>query len=315
MRDSEGTASAPSVPWQASFAALGIIWGCSFLFIKLGLQSFTPVQVAFIRLALGALTLLVLLRAMGVRLPRSRGLWGRFTVTGLLYCTLPGLLFAFGQTHVSSILAGIINGATPLMTLLVVLVAFPEEHPTRERVVGLLIGFAGVLVVLGAWQGFAGGELIGVVACVAAIACYGIAFPYTRRHLSGTGERPAVIAAGQVSMGALLVVPVLLLEMVAGDPTIEQPIELDTLLGLIALGALGSGVAYALNAQVVIAAGSTVASSVTYVTPVVAVVVGVLVLGESITWYEPVGAVIVLVGVAIAQGRLSPVMRRVRLRA
>jgi len=293
-----------TLPWQLSFASLGVIWGCSFLFIKLGLQSFSPIQVGFLRLTIGAATLLLLSRAMGVGLLRRPGALRHLAVTGLLYCSLPGVLFAFGETHVSSAVAGIINGATPLMVLLVVLVAFPEEHPTRQRVAGLLVGFAGVLVVLGIWDGFAGGELIGVLACLGGITCYGIAFPYTRRHLVGTGDHPVAIATGQVGMGALFLLPVMLLELAAGGGRVATPIPADTLLGIVALGSLGSGVAYALNAQIIKAAGSTVASSVGYLSPLVAVAVGIAILGEPIAWYEPVGALIVLTGVAIAQGRL-----------
>jgi drug/metabolite transporter (DMT)-like permease len=103
-------------PWQVSFLALGAIWGCSFLFIKLGLQSLTPVQVAFGRVAIGAITLLGIARLTRTALPRSARTWRHLSVTALLFCSLPFTLFAFGETHVSSILAGIINAATPLTT-------------------------------------------------------------------------------------------------------------------------------------------------------------------------------------------------------
>lgn len=292
-----------TLPWPAAFAALGLIWGCSFLFIKVAVGSFSAIQVGFGRLLVGALTLLVIAAATRTPMPRRARTWGHLAVTGLLFCSLPGVLFAFGEQHVSSILAGIINGATPLVTLVVVLAAFPEEHPTRERVAGLAVGFAGVLVVLGVWNGFAGGELAGVIACIAAITCYGLAYPYTRRHLAASGESPVAIAVGQVTTGALFLLPVFLVETVAGGGSGTAP-TLDAVGALLALGALSSGVAYVLAARLIIAAGSTVASTVTYVTPVVAVVVGIAVLGEPVQWYQPVGAAVVLLGVAIAQGRL-----------
>ncbi|MFN8622493.1 MAG: DMT family transporter [Chloroflexota bacterium] len=291
----------PGLPWPLAFALLGLIWGCSFLFIKVAVGSLSAVQVGFGRLAIGAVTLLVIAALSRTRLPRDPRIWAHLAVTGLLFCSLPGVLFAFGEQHVSSILAGIINGATPLMTLLLVLVAFPEEHPTRERMAGLGVGFAGVLVVLGVWNGFAGSELEGVIACIAAIGCYGLAYPWTRRYLAGSGEPPVAIATGQVLTGALFLAPLFLVDLVAnGAPAPTK----DALLALIALGMLSSGIAYVLAARLIIVAGSTVASTVTYVTPVVAVVMGILVLGEPIEWYEPVGAAIVLAGVAIAQGRI-----------
>ncbi len=305
--------SGRAVPWQASFLALGVIWGCSFLFIKLGLQSLTPVQVAFGRLAVGAVTLLAIARLTRTSLPAAARTWRHLCVTALLFCSIPFTLFAFGETHVSSIMAGIINAATPLTTLAVTLLAFPEERPTRERIVGLMVGFAGVLVVLAVWQGFEGGELAGILACVAAICCYGLAFPYTRRHLAATGDGPIALATGQVLLGAAFLVPVVILESVLGGGRIVTPVAFDTIAGMLALGALGSGVAYILNTQIVLVAGSAVASSVTYVTPVVAVVVGAAFLGEPLGWNEPIGAVVILLGVAIAQGRIRlPIPRRER---
>lgn len=291
------------VPWPALLLAAGAIWGCSFLFMKLGLQSFTPIQVGFGRLVIGALTLLVLCRVTGTRLPRGEA-WRHLAVTGLLLGSVPFVLFAYGETRVSSILAGIINAATPLTTLAVMLVAFPEERPTRDRIAGLLVGFAGILVVLGAWNGIGGGELPGVLACVAAITCYGIALPYNRRHLSRTGEGPLALATGQVVMSALLLVPVATGEVLLGGGQVLLPIALDTAVGMLALGALGSGVAYVLNQQVIAVAGASVASSVTYITPLVAVVAGVAFLAEPVSANEPLGAMVVLLGVAIAQGRI-----------
>lgn len=292
------------LPWQVSFLALGAIWGCSFLFIKLGLQSLTPVDVAFGRLAIGAAVLLVLARLTGTPLPRARSTWRHLTVVALLFCSIPFTLFAYGETHVSSILAGIINSTTPLATLAVVLAAFPDEGVTRERIAGLVLGFAGVLVVLGAWEGLAGGELAGVLACAAAVCCYGIAFPYTRRHLVATGEGPIALATGQVLLGAVFLAPVVAVTTLLGAGGIATPIAASTIVGMLALGGLGSGIAYVLNTRIVMVAGGTVASSVTYITPLVAVIVGVAFLGEPLSWHEPVGGLIVLLGVAVAQGRV-----------
>ena len=290
------------MPWHAMFVLLGAIWGCSFLFMKLGLQSLTPVQVAFGRLAIGALVLLVVTRATGTSLPRRRSTWRHLAVVALLFCSIPFTLFAYGETQVSSILAGIINAVTPLAVLAVALVAFPEEQPTRERIAGLLVGFAGVLVVIGVWNGLGAGELAGVLACAGAVMCYGVAFPYTRRHLAGSGETPIALATGQVLLGALFLAPVLALTAATGGGGIVTPVAPGTILGMLALGALGSGLAYVLNTRIVMAAGGTVASSVTYITPLFAVVAGYLILGEPVAWYQPVGGAIVLLGVAISQG-------------
>ena len=302
-----------TAPWQLWFVAIGVIWGCSFLFIKLGLQSFTPVQVAFGRLAIGAVTLLLLARATGTALPRRASTWRHLAVLALLFCSIPFTLFAWGETQVSSIVAGIVNSFTPLMVLAVVLAAFPEQRPGPDRVVGLGVGFVGVLVVLAPWNGLGAGSLLGVLACLGAVLCYGIGFPYLRRYVAPSGEPPIAIATGQVLLGALFLVPVVVLTALGGQGQVITPISSATVLGMLALGAFGSGIAYAVNTRIVILAGATVASSVTYITPVVAVVAGALLLAEPLSWNEPLGALIVLFGVAISQGRI-PVAAITRLR-
>ena len=292
------------LPWQASFLLLALIWGCSFWFIKLGLQALTPVQVAFGRVPLGALALVVVAAVTRTRLPRSWSTWRHLFVLAVLLNSVPFTLFAYGETHIASVLAGIINATTPLATLIVVMAAFPEERPTRERIAGLAIGFLGVLVVIGVWNGLGAGEWLGVAACVGAITCYGIAYPYSRRHLVGLADSPTALALGQVLCGTAQLLPVVLL---AGP--LQGTITQSAVAGMLALGVFGSGIAYVLNFHVVAHAGATTASTVTYLTPLVAVVVGFAFLGEQLTWNEPVGALVVLAGVAVAQGRLAALRR------
>ncbi len=298
-RQARAPGSGPrAVPWQAAFLVLAAIWGCSFWWIKLGLGTFAPVQVAFVRLAIGAATLAIIAAATRTPLPRRLSTWRHLFIVSLFFNSVPFTLFAIGETHVSSVLAGIINATTPLTTLVVVMAAFPEERPTRERVAGLLVGFAGALVVVGIWQGLGAGEWLGIAACAGAVTCYGVAIPYLRRHLSGLPDGAIALTTGQIVCGAAVLLPFAVL---AGP--IPGPVRTDALLGMLGLGALGSGIAYLLNFRVVREAGSTTASTVTYVTPLFAVVVGVAFLGEGISWNEPVGGLVVLAGVAIAQGR------------
>jgi drug/metabolite transporter (DMT)-like permease len=137
------------LPWQVSFVLLATTWGCSFWWIKLGLEYLSPIEVAFARLSLGALALLLTCAITKTPLPRRRSTWRHLAVVAVLLNSVPFALFAYGETHVSSILAGLINAMTPLATVAVLLIAFPEERPTRERLIGLVLGFPGVLVVLG----------------------------------------------------------------------------------------------------------------------------------------------------------------------
>jgi drug/metabolite transporter (DMT)-like permease len=285
--------------WPARLVLLGTIWGMSFVLIKIGNRDFTAVQVSFGRMLFGLIVLLPVLLSRRDRLPSDARTWGHLCVAAVLVNSAPFTLFAFGEQRVDSLLAGIWNGTTPLFVLIVVLLTLPEERPTRERALGLALGFGGVLVVLGAWRGIAGGELVGTAACLAAAILYGIGFPYLRRHLATGGLSVPALAFGQVALGTLQLA--LVLPFAGGVPTSFSP---GPLAAVAALGVAGTGVAYLLNYSIIRDAGATAASTVTYLVPVFATVAGVAFLGERLTWNEPVGGLLVLVGVAASQGRL-----------
>ena len=291
---------AKKTSWVTLYIALGIVWGCSFIFIKLGLEFLTPIGVAFGRVSLGAITSVLWARFKGIALPTGRIMWLHLWVVALLLNVIPGFLFAYAETEVTSILAGIINAVTPLMTLLAIMVAFREEKPKSYQVVGLLTGFLGVLTVLGAWQGLGENPIGAVIALLCAVACYGVSFPYSRKFVLPKKLRAESLAAGQLIMGALTLLPLYLIDGIAKDNYTVGPV-----MAMLALGILGSGFAYIWNFKIMEAAGSAIASTVTYVTPVVAVIVGIIFLGEGVTWYEPVGGLIVLLGAAISQNRIK----------
>ena len=286
--------------WLPIYLALGVVWGCSFIFIKLGLEFLTPFGVAFGRCALGALTLLAWAKYKRIALPKSKKMLLHLWVVSLLLNVIPGILFALAQTEVTSILAGIINAVTPLMTLLAIMVVTRNEKPKLHQVVGILIGFTGVLTVLGAWKGLGDNPLWAILILLAAVTCYGFSFPYSRRYVLPHKLAPESIAAGQVTLGALTLLPFFIYNGVEKYEYQTAPV-----LAMIALGVFGSGFAYIWNFKVMAVAGSAIASSVTYLTPVVAVIVGVIFLQEKIHWYEPVGALIVLLGAAIGQNRIK----------
>ena len=286
--------------WVGVYIALGIVWGCSFIFIKLGLEFLTPFGVAFGRCALGAATLLIVARIKGVTLPKDRTIVLHLWVVAMLLNVIPGVLFALAETKVTSILAGILNAVTPLMTLIAILLVNREEKPKPFQIVGLCIGFTGVLTVLGAWQGLGENPLWAILVLLAAVSCYGISFPYTRRFVMPYKLKSEAVVATQLTLAATTLLPFYLIDGVAKDEYRIGPV-----LGMFALGIFGSGFAYIWNFKVMELAGSAIASSVTYLTPVVAVTVGVIFLNEKVTWYEPVGALIVLLGAAIAQERIK----------
>ena len=272
----------------------------SFLFIKQGLEFLTPIGVAFGRCSMGALTLVLISKSRGVQLSKDLKIWGHLFVVALLLNVIPGILFALAETKVTSILAGIINAVTPLMTVVAILLIGREEQPKRSQLIGLLVGFTGVATVMGIWNGLGDNPIAYVLLLLLAVSCYGFSFPYARRFVLPYKLEPTEMATMQLLCAAAVLLPGFLIDGIAKDN--YQPIPL---ISMLCLGVFGSGFAYIWNFQIIKEAGSAIASSVTYVTPVVAVIAGIIFLGESITWYEPVGALIVLFGAAIAQERIK----------
>ncbi len=300
-----GSAGAADAPTRArrvvllQFVLLALAWGASFLFIKIGLEGLDPAQVVLGRVGAGAVALGVICAATATRLPRVGLAWAHLAVMGVLMCVLPFLLFSWAEQHVSSGLASIYNATTPLMTTAVALVALPQERPTRARLAGLVTGFVGVLVVLGPWRDFGSGSLLAQAACLGATACYGVAFVYLRRYVAPLRLPAIAVATIQVSVATVV--------MLALTPALAtSPVHLSVrvVASILALGVVGTGLAYVWNTNVVAAWGATNASTVTYLTPLVGVVLGVLVLSEAVSWNEPVGALLVVGGIAVSQGRL-----------
>ena len=284
--------------WLPLYLLTGFIWGCSFIFIKEGLDFLTPTGVAFIRCALGALTLYGFARYRKISLPRDRRALFHIWVVCLLLNVFPGVFFALAETEVTSILAGIINAVTPLMTLIAILGVNKSERANRAQLLGLTLGFAGVLVVLGAWNGLGTNPWWAVLILFIAVALYGISYPYTRRFVMPLGIKPEAIVATQLLLATVTILPFYLATGIT-----DGEITISALLSMIALGVFGSG--YLWNFRVMEIAGSAISSSVTYLTPVVAVVAGIIFLGEKISWHEPVGALVVLFGAAVAQERVK----------
>jgi drug/metabolite transporter (DMT)-like permease len=285
--------------WLPQYIALGITWGCSFIFIKLGLEFLSPVGVAFGGVAMGALTLVTFARLRNIALPRELKTWAHLTFPAMTLNVIPGYLFPVAQQDVTSVLAGIINAVTPLMTLIAMMLVFRSEKVTKAQLIGLFLGFMGVLTLLGAWQGLGDNPPLAILALFFSVTCYGLSFPYSRKFVLPLGLRPEAAAATQLVIATAVLLPFYLI-----DGGVTGDVSLVPMLAMVGLGIFGRGFAYIWNFQIMAAAGSAIASSVTYVTPVVAVIVGIIFLGEGVTWYEPVGGAIVLLGAAIAQGRI-----------
>ena len=282
---------------------LAFIWGWSFLFIKVILEDAPPTFLAWGRIALGLVVLLVAMRGRGEPLPERR-YWGHLVVLGLAMSALPFLLIGWGEEHISSALASVLNACTPLFAAGFA-AALLGERLRPPQLAGVAVGFLGVAVVAGVGGGdLAGSSLLGSAAVVLASAGYGFGFAYANRFTAG-------LSVLQLSFGQLLAATLILAPAAAADVAAGR-VDLgpQAALCLFLLGALGTGYAYLLNYRTLQESGATVASLVTYLVPLVAVAAGVLVLGEPFSLRLVLGGLIVIAGVALVQGRLFGPRRR-----
>jgi drug/metabolite transporter (DMT)-like permease len=300
---------APVRAWLPVMLALAAIWGCSFLFISIGVRELPPLYLALGRVIAGSVVLLAILVVKREPLPREPRVWAHSFVAGAIGSAIPWTLFGYGEEHIPSLLAGIWNGITPLIVLPIAVLIFRTEKFSAQRGAGLLIGFAGMLVVLGAWQVRGGADLTGQALCMLAAMFYGLAIPYQKRFLAGT------TLSGTALSATLLLCATVQLAVVAPLVTGQAPpapwsLSIEVLLSVLALGALGSGLAFVLNMRNIRLIGASRSSMVTYLMPIFSILVGVIVLHEHLTWYQPVGGLIVLLGVAVSQGVLGPLRRK-----
>ncbi|MGZ6790826.1 MAG: DMT family transporter [Mycobacteriaceae bacterium] len=279
-------------------ALLALIWGSSFLWIKLAIRGLSPVEVTLARLVLGAGVLFVIVLIRHEPVPRSPALWTHISVAALFANAVPYLLFAVGEQSVDSSTAGMLNATTPLWTVVIALSVQHEKTVSFQQVGGLVIGFGGALLIFSPSATASGFVSTGAIECLAAAASYGISYVYMDRFLARRGVSPVTLSACQ-----LLAASVLLAITLGAAGTKSPRLDVTTVASIVILGLIGTGFAYVLNYQIITSEGATVASTVTYLLPVVAILLGVLVLGEHMTLPIIAGIALVLVGVALTRSR------------
>ncbi|KOV57048.1 membrane protein [Streptomyces sp. MMG1121] len=290
--------SRPRIDWRLRFGALSLIWGFSFLLIKVGTDGYAPFQVTLGRLVFGTAVLGAAMAVKRQRLPRGARLWGHMAVAAFFLNALPFSLFAYSELTIPSTLAGICNATSPLWGMALSLVALSEDRPTRVRVAGLGLGFLGVLTVLGVWQGFHGLDATGTAMALLASLSYPVGWIYVRRTLAGTGNSHLSMTGAQLLLATVQLAVVT--PLFTGFPAHVSWVPL---LAIAVLGAFGTGLAVLIQYGLVAEVGPTTAQMVTYFIPVIATAAGVAILGESLRWTTPVGAVVVLAGAALTQVR------------
>jgi len=274
----------------ALLVVLSAIWGSSFLFIKLGVDELEPTVVALGRLLVGAAILLPIAAArggLGLLRPHLRTV----ATLGLLNNALPFWLFGFAETRISSGLAAVIQAAAPIFTVLLAIRLDPTQRATGTRLAGIAVGFVGVALLVGAQTG---GQVVGAIAVLAASLCYAASALFAGKRARTIP--PLHLAAGQLGCGLLLMAPFGLLQLPDEAPPAKA------VLAIVALGALGSALAYVLYFALIARAGASRAILVTYLVPAFALVYGAVFLDEKVTASAVAGLVLILAGTTLATG-------------
>src|SRR5712664_3833042 len=284
-------------------AVLSVLWGGSFFFNGFVLKQLPPLTVVFLRVAIAAIILLPLLFLYRIRLPKGLSGWRPFFAIGFLNNVLPFSLIVIGQTYIPSGLASILNATTPLFTV-VVMAAAGDEKLHARRVVGVVTGLIGVIILHGQDlhgqdPGFQSGEGVGILLCLAAAFSYGLSALYARRKLSNSP--PLATATFQLLASGLM--------MTIIAAVFERPWQLPmpgvtTWLAMFGLSALSTALAYIVFFQVLRRSGSTNVMLVTLLIPVTAILLGYLVLGESISLREIIGALVIGSALLLMDGRV-----------
>jgi drug/metabolite transporter (DMT)-like permease len=287
----------------ALLLALSVLWGGSFFFNGVAVKELPPFTIVVLRVGLAALILNFMVRATGQQMPGATRVWAAFLGMGLLNNVVPFSLIVWGQTQIASGLASILNATTPLFAVVVAHVLTADEKMTGNRLAGVLIGFLGVVLMIGPSISLAG---LGNSRIEAQCAVLGAAFSYSLAGIYGgrfkmMGIAPIVTATGQVTASTLLLIPVALL--VDRPWTLPAP-SLETWTALLGIAALSTALAYVLYFRILATAGATNLMLVTFLIPISAILLGSLVLGERLRPEHFVGMALIGLGLAAIDGRL-----------
>lgn len=286
---------------------LSVLWGGSFFFTGVALRELPPFTVVVLRVGGAAAILFLVLAVTGHRMPGSLRIWVAFIGMGLLNNMLPFCLIVWGQTRIASGLAAILNATTPLWTVLVAHFLTADEKMSGNKLAGVLAGLTGVAVMIGpSLLSEIGGEAWAQLAVVGAALSYAFAGIYGRRF-KRMGVAPMVTATGQVTVSAVLLLPVVLL--------VDRPWTLPlpgaaTIGAVIGTAALSTALAYVIYFRLLSSAGATNLALVTFLIPVSAILLGALALHERLDPRHVAGMALIGAGLAAIDGRLPPWRRR-----
>lgn len=284
----------------AMLILLSVLWGGSFFFVGVAVNELPTLTIVALRVVIAAITLWMIVLIIGLPIPKSLKLWCMFLAMGLLNNVIPFLLIVWGQAQIASGLASILNAATPIFTVIVAAIFLTDERPTQLKVIGVTIGFLGVVMMIGLPALDTGENLLAQLAVVTATLSYAFAGVYGRKFKSQT-INPIVIAAGQVTASSLVLLPIAL--TVDGVTTLNQASS-STWISIIGLAVMSTAIAYVLYFKILELAGATNVLLVTLLVPVSAILLGSLFLDESLQLIHFIGMAMIALGLSFIDGRL-----------
>lgn len=286
--------------WGMLFA-LALIWGFSFFFIGVAVKGLPPFSVVFLRVGFAAITLMIVVLAAGQRFVLNVEVVAALAILGFLNNVLPFSLIVWGQTHIASGLASILNATTPLFTLIAAHYFTHDEKMTRQRIVGLVIGFTGIIIMIGtdALKGL-GGHVLGQLAVCAAAMSYALG-GVTGRRLQRLGLTPLQLSAGTMTAATLMLMPVVLLI----DRPWNLPVPGWQVWGaILGLSLMCTALAYILYFRVLATAGAVNIMLVTFMVPPTAIMLGAVFLHEQLAPKHFAGMVLIGLGLLAIDGRV-----------
>jgi drug/metabolite transporter (DMT)-like permease len=284
------------VRYWALIIGLGAVWGCSFLFNAILIREIGPLWVSAGRVSIGAVICWVYFAATRRTLPRDPKLYPQLLLLGILNYAVPFALFPFAEQHVASSIIGVINGLTPMTTVIVSQLWPGGEKATWNKSLGVLIGFAGAIILASPSLGAGSTEIIALLAALLATCCYALTLNYARRF---KGLDSATIASSSLTGAALVMVPAALL--FEGVPVITRP---ETWGALFGIGVFSNSFSFLLVYWLLPKVGATNLSLNTFITPISAILLGVLVLHEGFVPVQIAGIVVIFLGLVVIDGRL-----------
>ncbi|MFA0412651.1 DMT family transporter [Vibrio renipiscarius] len=284
----------------AMLILLSILWGGSFFFIGVAVTELPPLTIVTLRVGLAALTLWLVIAAGNIALPTDPSVWRAFLGMGLLNNVIPFVLIVWGQTQIASGLASILNAATPIFAVVVAGALLPDERITPLKLLGVVAGFMGVVVMIGVPASSDVSHVLPQLAIIGAALSYSFAGVYGRRF-KHYGVNPIVTAAGQVTASTLVLLPITW--AIDGAPQLQQ-VTLHTWAAIIALALVSTALAYIIYFKILALSGATNVLLVTLLVPVSAILLGSLFLNESLQPIHFVGMLLIALGLSAIDGRL-----------